>query len=330
MAVNKVQLGDGTTIIDLTGDTISAGDALVGVSLHLATGEAVTGTLSDFTGADGQNPGTHGLVPAPAAGDQNKVLKGDGTWGAIPKATDSAIGGVIASQSQGFSTDSLGYLRADRANASRDGFMTSSHYNKLYMLPTAAELAASYQAKLVSGTNIKTVQGASLLGSGDISIPDMTGATSSTDGAGGLVPTPEAGDQDKVLRGNGTWSALLDLVYPVGALYLSTSSTSPATLFGGTWTRIQDTFLLAAGTTYAAGATGGEATHTLTESEMPSHTHTVDSASGNPTAYIANQAGSIGGSGKNIISKPILPTGGGQAHNNMPPYYAVYMWERTA
>ena len=86
MAVNKVTLGN-QTIIDLTGDTISAGDALVGVSLHLATGEAVTGTLSDFTGADGQNPGTHGLVPAPAAGDQDKVLKGDGTWGAIPDMT---------------------------------------------------------------------------------------------------------------------------------------------------------------------------------------------------------------------------------------------------
>ena len=69
MAVNKVQLSDGTTIIDLTGDTISAGDALVGVSLHLATGETAVGTLTDFDGATANAAGEHGLVPAPAAGD---------------------------------------------------------------------------------------------------------------------------------------------------------------------------------------------------------------------------------------------------------------------
>lgn len=77
-------------------------------------------------------------------------------------------------------------------------------------------------------------------------------------------------------------------IYPVGALYLSTVNTSPQTLFGGTWVQIKDKFLLSAGDTYSAGGTGGAATksytpagtvgnHTLTTSEIPSHSHGLNS-----------------------------------------------------
>ena len=72
-------------------------------------------------------------------------------------------------------------------------------------------------------------------------------------------------------------SNIFDLVYPVGSIYMSANSTSPTTLFGGTWERIQNRFLLSAGSEYNAGATGGEKTHTLSSSEMPSHTHTQNS-----------------------------------------------------
>ena len=70
---------------------------------------------------------------------------------------------------------------------------------------------------------------------------------------------------------------LFDLLYPIGSIYLSTNNINPNTLFGNTWEQIQDTFLLAAGSTYSAGSTGGEAKHTLTESELPGHTHTLSS-----------------------------------------------------
>lgn len=60
-----------------------------------------------------------------------------------------------------------------------------------------------------------------------------------------------------------------DDVYPIGSIYMSTSSTSPASMFGGTWTQIKDRFLLAAGDTYAAGKTDGYATHELTEDQLP-------------------------------------------------------------
>lgn len=76
-------------------------------------------------------------------------------------------------------------------------------------------------------------------------------------------------------------SQLLDLFYPVGSIYTSTKNTNPAATLGGTWTQIKDRFLLCAGDSYSAGATGGSATHahttgshTLTIAETPTHTHT--------------------------------------------------------
>lgn len=70
---------------------------------------------------------------------------------------------------------------------------------------------------------------------------------------------------------------LINIIYPVGSIYMSTNNVSPATFLGGTWEQIKDKFLLTAGDTYAAGSTGGAATHTLTTAQMPSHTHTTDS-----------------------------------------------------
>ena len=76
------------------------------------------------------------------------------------------------------------------------------------------------------------------------------------------------------------YSELLNLVYPVGSIYISTSSTNPGTLFGGTWQAFaQGRTLIGVGTSdqaFSAGATGGESTHTLTTNEMPSHTHIQD------------------------------------------------------
>ena len=140
------------------------------------------------------------------------------------------------------------------------------------------------------------------------------------------------------MSGSGGTGSVLDM-YPVGSIYQTTSSTfNPQATWGGTWERIKDTFLLAAGTTYAGGSTGGEATHKLTTQEMPSHTHTM---------YINNDGSSSSWSPAigNYLVKPDHVTtskknyqatlaqnsaGNGQAHNNMPPYLAVYVWKRTA
>lgn len=117
--------------------------------------------------------------------------------------------------------------------------------------------------------------------------------------------------------------------YPVGAIYLSVTDVNPAALFGGTWERIDGRFLLGADSTYAAGSTGGEAAHTLTVDEMPRHNHEIDNlnASGNSTPFMTVQAQDKKGYGRNVQT---MYAGGGKAHNNLPPYLAVYMWQRVS
>ena len=142
-----------------------------------------------------------------------------------------------------------------------------------------------------------------------------------------------------------TKSQLINLVYPVGSIYMSINSTSPQTLFGGTWQQISDTFLLAAGSTYSAGSTGGEATHILTANEMPSHSHDRINCGGNADWPLGSTSG-LGAQTTTQYATEVAVTssatskarslyrtsniGGGVAHNNMPPYLAVYVWKRTA
>ena len=87
----------------------------------------------------------------------------------------------------------------------------------------------------------------------------MTAATASAAGKEGLVPAPAAGAQGKFLRGDGTWQAIATSVlsaYPVGSIYQSTSSTSPAALFGGTWEQIaSERVLMGASSSHKAGTT---------------------------------------------------------------------------
>ena len=127
---------------------------------------------------------------------------------------------------------------------------------------------------------------------------------------------------------------LFDIVYPVGAIYMSVSSTSPASLFGGTWEQIQNRFLLAAGSSYTAGNTGGEATHTLTKNEMPTHSHEIYSGYGDVVSNVSDayryQTWGSSDRGWKTGNLGTSNIGGGTAHNNMPPYLVVYMWKRTA
>lgn len=144
--------------------------------------------------------------------------------------------------------------------------------------------------------------------------------------------------------------------YPVGTVYISTVNKSPATIFGGTWQELPAGHVLLVqgnstwGINYIAGSTGGEATHTLTLDEMPTHTHNASANNaGNHShtlnyGYDDNDAAnssvdscwdvqkqiSTSQAGTHSHTVTIENTGGGQAHNNMPPYLAVYMWKRTA
>lgn len=138
-------------------------------------------------------------------------------------------------------------------------------------------------------------------------------------------------------------ASVMERVHPVGSLYMSASPTSPAELFGGTWEQIKDKFILAAGDTYAAGSTGGEATHTLTENELP----VIDGSWRVPVPYFHTTQGVTGhaygvtfsdekeyslGAGEGLSNNYGYgyKFGSGLAHNNMPPYTAMYIWRRVA
>lgn len=139
---------------------------------------------------------------------------------------------------------------------------------------------------------------------------------------------------------------IFELIYPVGSFYISAKSTNPGILFGGTWEQIQGRFLLGRSSSYPVGSIGGEATHTLTEAEMPSHKgHLSSGIAGGAPLGKGNYEGFLNlttmtaysdiGRGWNVYAGNEMhpaseAVGGGQAHNNMPPYLSVYIWKRTA
>lgn len=184
--------------------------------------------------------------------------------------------------------------------------------------------------------------------------------------AGGKgIAIGKVSEKDKTLEIADSWGLevhgkkLIDYIYPIGSIYLSVNSTSPATLFGGSWTQLKDRFLLGAGSTYSSGATGGAATHKLSVAEMPSHAHDTPFFN-NMTNNGEMKSDFIGVFGKGVTASQALKDtgqtstmemwwinqtntaegnerayltsakGSGSAHNNMPPYLVVYMWKRTA
>lgn len=127
-------------------------------------------------------------------------------------------------------------------------------------------------------------------------------------------------------------SSIFDLIYPVGCYYWSSNSTNPGTLFGGTWEQIEDKFILAAGTTYSEGETGGEARHFLSLKEIPKHRHKTGpdycKVYGGLTSDTGFATGTSPNSTMDLMSTEYA--GGSAAHNNMPPYLVAYCWHRTA
>ena len=129
---------------------------------------------------------------------------------------------------------------------------------------------------------------------------------------------------------------------------MSVNATNPAELFGGTWEQIKDRFLLAAGDAYAAGSTGGEATHThkygiqfgvyygSISMEHDAQSGALQGGTGNPVGSVGvaesrsdvnNNVTQATKTLQTLHYKSIADT---SSASNMPPYLAVYMWKRTA
>ena len=129
-------------------------------------------------------------------------------------------------------------------------------------------------------------------------------------------------------------------IYPIGSIYMSINETNPSELFGGEWEQIQDKFLLASGSTYSAGSTGGSA-----DSVVVTHNHYGSEGRGFVTNTekkdISQKRVTVPTSGSNYA--PIITssdnwysvsqvgnTGESGTGKNMPPYLAVYCWVRIA
>lgn len=146
--------------------------------------------------------------------------------------------------------------------------------------------------------------------------------------------------------------ALISAAYPVGAYYWSGAPTDPGSFIGGTWEQITGKFLLASDDvlengviktagTYHVGATGGEATHTLTVAEMPAHRHSLSVNEDTSLTLLADVTWATGDksgfpitpAGNNVKGSFYMyanTVGDGTAHNNMPPYIVGYLWKRIA
>ena len=128
--------------------------------------------------------------------------------------------------------------------------------------------------------------------------------------------------------------------YPVGSIYMSVSNTNPSTLFGGTWEawgagRVPVCVDTTDINFNAVEKTGGEKTHVLSESELPTHMHTMDSAVSIKDSIVSNDTGLYQGSGAitfTTIGKVVKTdtAGEGIGHNNLQPYITCHMWKRTA
>lgn len=133
-----------------------------------------------------------------------------------------------------------------------------------------------------------------------------------------------------------TWAELsiLDLVYPVGSVYISYKSTSPVTLFGGAWSQVTNRVIRGA----AGTGTGGNDSLTLTTANLPAHTHTVgikrtsqELATVGLVATNPSFAGRVliegSPSGVTFTSSSV---GSASSISRLPAYQNLYIWYRTA
>lgn len=201
--------------------------------------------------------------------------------------------------------------------------VSTDHMNQLVVGQYNRQTPYGTQFVVGCGVDSETANAAAITASGDIRLKGTVYIGCEKDSTGG--------------------KSIIDLIYPVGSIYMSVNAADPGELIGGTWERIKDRFLLSAGDTYAAGNTGGSAKATL-----PSHTHTFGSGgyqtwtakigtgstepgnqiSGDAKYYAAAKGKSTSNYKwlENVDSKGVSDV----SQANMPPYLAVYVWKRIS
>jgi microcystin-dependent protein len=243
---------------------------------------------------------------------------------------------------------------------------TSPNANKkLYFIYNNTSSAITVKVSGQTGVSVPAAAKISLVCNGaDIVTATnyMTGATFPSPTLTGtpVAPTASPGTNTTQIATTAFVTTGLQAAYPVGSIYMSTVSTNPATLFGfGTWvTYGSGRVLISQDGTYTAGSTGGSATTTLIEANLPSHSHSASSSSSvsdpghrhqiggrdstanegsDPNSEFVRDYPSVQNPYSSTVttgisvstSTSIGNTGSGTAFSNLPPYIAVYMWNRT-
>lgn len=137
-----------------------------------------------------------------------------------------------------------------------------------------------------------------------------------------------------------TIATVVNMIYPVGSIYMSVNEVDPATFLPDTsWEQIKGRFLLASDDSrdvygnyhFPIGTTGGEEKHALSLYEMPRHSHVVEVPLGEDIAVSSGQGNRVFKAGSaSALGFPSEEVGGALSHNNMPPYLVVSVWKRIA
>ena len=242
-----------------------------------------------------------------------KTLKVAGTLDI--DGTIDCEGGAIDNTSIGASTPATGSFTTLSTNA-------LATLNSLTVSGTSTLSTVDINGGAIDGTAI---------GANSASTVAATAITGTT-----LTTTSHINTTGGEVQINGT--DIFDLIYPIGSIYINANtSANPSTYLGiGTWSRYGEGKVIVSQNSSESefdtlNETGGAKTHTLTTSEMPSHTHGGIYPSGSSGTFSQAfdvdhpQTGADLGSEKFTTS-----TGGGSAHNNLQPYIVAYVWQRTA
>lgn len=244
---NKPTIGNATLTVTQNGTSVGTFTANATSDVTLA----LTDTLyNDFTGATSGTAGAHGLVIAPAAGDQMKALYGDGTW-KLAHMTIAAYGkSTYAEILAAYQANNIIYCRASSnsnpgtGNQLRMAFLAyvnnettptefefqyyrsvATHTDSqqgdqvyVYKINSSGTWSVTVReayTKVKAGTNMTSSysSGTITLNATDTTYSDFTGATPSIAGTSGLVPAPTTSDPDKFLKGDGTWDTPTDTTY---------------------------------------------------------------------------------------------------------------------
>jgi hypothetical protein len=258
----------------------------------------VTSMLNAMVGATAGTGGTKGLVPAPAAGDQAKYLRGDGTWG---DGGGGGSGAPVAGKYIAYAADTG--LSDERVLAIESGVLTITDSGtgggNITIGIATSGIANGKLANMTAGTfkgrntgtgapeDLSATQATALLNA-------MVGATGGSAGTKGLVPAPAAGEQTLYLRGDGTWAAPSGSGAPTTATYVTIST--DATLTNERTLAAEASVLTLTDGGAGAAATIGVAANGITNAKFRQGAAlSVVGVTGNATANVADIAAGVDG-----------------------------------